>query len=97
MIRNGSRPKRGDELIDYKVYQLRHKGNPMQVCWDYTEITDQETDQVDFHFKYVNVADLKINTLQAAGVPQEIIDQIDEVISDPELTDSEALQIILGQ
>ena len=97
MIRNGSRPKRGDELVDYKVYQLGHKGNPMQVCWDYTEITYQETDQVDFHFKYVNVANLKIHTLQAAGVPQEIIDQIEAIIPDPELNDAEALNIILGQ
>lgn len=84
-------------MPDYKVYQLRHKGNPLQVCWDYTEITDEEADQIDFHFKYVNVSDLKVHTLHNAGVPQEIIDQIDDVISDPELTDSEALQIILGQ
>ncbi len=76
MIRNGSRPQRGDELPVYEIYELRHKGNPMQVCWDYQETTDEETGQVDFHFKYVTLPDLEQDTMQAAGVPQEIINQI---------------------
>ncbi len=77
MIRKGSRVKQqGEPIPPYEIYELRHKGNPIQVCWDYTEVADEETGQVDYRFLAVNIPDLKEETMQAAGVPQEIINQI---------------------
>ncbi len=77
MIRKQIRKEQeGEPIPSHEVFELRHKGNPIQVCWDYNEIADEESGQVDFHFLCVTVPDLQEATLQAAGVPQEIIDML---------------------
>ncbi len=67
------------EMPDLQVDDLRHTGNPIQVRWNFREETDEMEGGdpiISWSFLVVTVTDLKEQTLQAAGVPQEIIDQI---------------------
>lgn len=76
-IRNGSRKKQeGEQTPDYEVYELRHAGNPIQVCWDFEEYTHEESNETDYKYKFVNIKELNEEQLTSAGVPQEIINQI---------------------
>ena len=99
----GNRDKISAEEIPpvYELFDLRHQGQPFQICWNFQEKThagmEGEPERTSFDYSYVNVPNLNLNTVQAAGVPQEVIDQIEEVIIEPELNDTEALNILLGQ
>ncbi len=69
-----------EALPTYELHNLRHRGFPYQICWDFEERTHEgmegEPERVSFDYMYVNTPDLKEQTLLTAGIPQEIINHI---------------------
>ena len=77
MIQQGSRLKeQGEQTPTYEVFQLRQKGNPIQICWNYQEVTDEESGDINLRFLAVNVTSMDDATLRNAGVPEEIRNQL---------------------
>ncbi len=67
------------EMPDLHVQDLRNIGKPIQIRWDFREEADEMEGGdpiISWSFLVVTVPDLQEQTLQAAGVPQEIINQI---------------------
>ncbi len=79
MIKPGNKLPDGD-MPQFEAIDLRHRGQPVRVRFDFqkhtTEGEEGDPPTTTWNFMYVTVPDLKEQTLQTAGVPQSIINQI---------------------
>ncbi len=69
-----------EALPTYELHNLRHRGFPYQICWDFEEriheVIEGEPERASFDYMYVNVPDIQEQILQSAGVSQLVINQI---------------------
>jgi hypothetical protein len=63
-----------EKLPLYEVVHLKHSGAPIQLRYSFEEV--EMEDRVSWNYNYVDVSDLQPDTLQNAGVPQHIIEQL---------------------
>jgi uncharacterized protein (DUF2249 family) len=60
-----------ERLPQYEVVELTHEHNPIQLRYNFTEV--EMEDRLSWNYDYVEVPNLKVETLEKAGVPENVI------------------------